>query len=508
MTVHSRTQAQGLQQASQTPPRRSSGVMPTFVALIVGIVVGAAASWPLFFGALDRAAPVVEFGLHSLLPVLGVGCAVLALVIPLTWWWLWRFVGTARGTLEQVVREAAAASHAAADRDAPAAASHAERAVLEALAWYGPIAARRWVVQTALALLVTFGGLIGTALLFRQTLLLGEQNAKLQEQTGLLRDQNSKIDLQTVTAEAQRRAGLAAEMSAILQVVSNLRVVPIDMLAPTGASQIPDALIGRIVAFSRAATPYWVAEVPERPRDGEAPKPRLADRARSPERGQLLLGLVLANVDIPALARAGAYFGGAGLGGAILNGANLSGANLGDADLVSADLRDASLIGANLRSANLKDANLRSANLNGANLRGVDLVGADLRGANLGDVDLVGADLSGANLGNVDLAGANLLGANLTGANLSGASLSPAFMRNASLRRANLIGANLNGADLAGADLSDVIISLAPLLPGQLPVGFPIGWSAPPPGLELFEEQGFVRLRRSITPPPAAPASR
>jgi uncharacterized protein YjbI with pentapeptide repeats len=423
--------------------------MPTFVALIVGIVVGAAASWPLFFGVLDSAVPAVEFGLHVLLPVLGVGCAMLALVVPFTWWWLRRFVRTAQGTLEQVVRETAAASHAATERDAPAAAFHAERAVLEALAWYGPIAARRWVVQTALALLVTFGGLIGTALLFRQTLLLGQQNTKLQEQTLLLRDQNDKLDLQTVTAEAQRRAGLTVELSAILQAVSNLQAVPVGNAeaAITGALQIPRGLTGRIVAFSRAATPYWVAEVPDRPLYDDIPRPRLTDRARSPERGQLLVGLVLANADIPALARAGAYFGGAGLGGAILN----------DVDL-----------------------------------RGVSLRGADLRGAELRGASLNGSDLSGANLNGNDLSGAPLIGANLSGANLSSVLL---------------IGANLSGGDLRDADLRDAVIGRAPLLSGQLPEGFPVGWSGPPPSWEMFEEDVFVHLRRIDTPPPAAPAS-
>jgi len=52
-----------------------------------------------------------------------------------------------------------------------------------------------------LALLIAFGGLIGTALIFRQTALLGEQNKKISEQIDLLAEQNRKLDFQTITAE-------------------------------------------------------------------------------------------------------------------------------------------------------------------------------------------------------------------------------------------------------------------------------------------------------------------
>src|SRR4051812_21502741 len=60
-------------------------------------------------------------------------------------------------------------------------------------------------------------------------------------------------------------------------------------------------LKARIVAFSRAATPYRVIEVPDTLEDIKTPAPRLAPRARSPERGQLLIALILAGIDISGL---------------------------------------------------------------------------------------------------------------------------------------------------------------------------------------------------------------
>jgi hypothetical protein len=169
---------------------------------------------------------------------------------------------------------------------------HASQAFDQALAWYSPIAARRWVVRSALALLISFGGPTGTALLFRQTLLLREQNQKLQEQIVLLRDQNQKLDLQTVTAEAQRRTGLTTELFSILQQTMSLSEAP----SRTGPLVLPRGLTARIIAFSRAAAPYWTAEIPEISGDDGKFIPILARRPRSPERGQLFVGLVSAGV--------------------------------------------------------------------------------------------------------------------------------------------------------------------------------------------------------------------
>ncbi len=183
--------------------------------------MGAALTWVLVT-RIEHAEPLVSV-LRDLLP-LAFGGFVAALVVGLLLgsWWLMRIIGRAAGTLEQIVAEATKAAEAAARRDAPTAVSHAGQAAQEAVGWYAQGAAKRFAVQAALGLFVAFGGLVGTTLLFRQTLLLVEQirkidtqmmllrkqNEKLDAQTGLLSEQNTKIDLQTVTVEAQSgRAG-------------------------------------------------------------------------------------------------------------------------------------------------------------------------------------------------------------------------------------------------------------------------------------------------------------
>jgi hypothetical protein len=250
---------------------------------------------------------------------------------------------------------------------------------------------------------------------------------------------------------------LAAELFSILQEVSQMTPSGEAGERRTEAMQLPSGLVARSVALSRAATRYWTAEVPDRT-SSEVPVPRFADRPRSPERGQLLAGMIAAGVDIPALAEAGTTF-------------------------VDADLREAIL-----QDANLRGAKLRGADLNQANLRSANLVGADLSHTNLGYANLSAAILRGADLSYAYLPSANLMGANLSGADLR-----------AYLREASLIGADLSGARLGGADLRDAYVGV--VRPGQLlPEGFPKGWSAPPDGWELFEDGGMARLRRLSAP--------
>jgi uncharacterized protein YjbI with pentapeptide repeats len=429
--------------------------MPMLVPMVLGLVVGATASWALLYPALEKAVPWVDIFIQIVLPAMGIFVAALMLVVPLAWWAIRRFIKTAHGTLEQVVRKVAAAAQAAAENNTSAATSHAREAALEAVAWYGPVAARRFVVQTALGLLVTFGGLVGTALLFRQTILLGEQNKKLAEQTDLLRnqnekldqqtdlfrEQNTKLDLQTIAAEAQRRAGLSAELFAILEAISRLGV---EVPAGTTSSQqprgqLPRGLQARIIALSHAAAPYRIIEVPE----GRNSIPRRADRDRSPERGQLLVGLVLADIDFTVLAGRITFEG----------------------------------------------ADLRGARLNNAFLPHTFLPGAFLPGADLPDAILTDADLPGAVLTNAVLTKANLILADLAGANLAGADLTDA----------NLTGAKLTDTNLNGADLTHAIVGKT-VAPGKLPDGFPTGWDGPPPGWELYDDSGKARLQRSAAP--------
>lgn len=356
---------------TETWVTRRTDLTHAFALLVVGIVAGILIAWSLLTGDLNEWSFWVNIGIRTLVAIFLMLTLALVIVVPLGLRAVNRFAENANGSLNKFVVEIIAATRAASERNSHDAAAHAERASLEAIAWYGPIVARRWLVQTALALLVAFGGMVGTALLFRQIVLLNEQNKKLEQQTILLKEQNEKIDLQTVTAEAQRRSVLTTELLSILKEVAD---------ASQERKQISATLKSRIIAFSRAATPYWTVEIPaDRP---SVKIPILARRARSPERGQLLVGLAAAGVDFRQLDEA--VFEGADLRRAPLRRAKLIGVQLNGADLSYAELNDADLSKAQLVDADLSFSILLGASFNDETI---------LDSAIIGQVGLLGAIL-------------------------------------------------------------------------------------------------------------------
>lgn len=430
--------------------------------------MGFALAYALFFDELNPSTQQLNSVLIPFLAmVAGMFVAILAAALVFRRWIMPRLINWVRAELGHAVEDAVAVHNTLAEGNLKAALGHVWSGSSKAAVWYSSFLERKITTQLTLGLVIAFGGLVGTVLLFRQTVLLGEQNQKLQEQTALLRDQNTKLDLQTVTAEAQRRAGLLAELFSIVQEVARIRDQinkQLDVRPPNEASEpemeavrLPPGLVARIVAFTRTATQYWTAEVPghrnwsdgfvERTIQGAIERvskvrgltpvptpvlmPRLAERPRSPERGQLLLSLVAADVDIGTLTRAGATFADADLRNAVLTGANLQGA-----DLKGADLRDAYLIGANLRETKLYSANLQRAVLVGADLRQLKVFANDLDGAYLLDAII---------------------------------------------------------ADRHPQD--------------QSPTGLPQTRSMPPPGWELYEQDSLIRLRQANAPPSVPPSS-
>lgn len=437
-------------QASSRPGEQR--VLPLLLATFVGVAIGASASWPLFFGALDRAEPAVDGALHLVLPALATTAALLLLVGPLTWFGVRRFLGRVQGTLSRVTMELAQTSRAMAESDTVRAVNHAEQAVLEALAWYAPVAARRFLFHSALALLVAFGGMLGTVLLFRQTLLMGAQNKMLSEQVELLKDQNEKleqqiklsieqnknveqqidlmkqqnrkIDLQTVTAEAQRRGPLTAELFALLSQATSIQ-------PRNGKIKLTPVLITRIVAFSRSATPYWLVEISE-VTVGEvaSPEPRLTNRARSPERGILLTSLVTAGVDMSGLVQAGVVFVDSDLRNAIIENANFLGLDLSGSDFQGAILHNAKFVKSNLENTNFSNAKLKGVDATKAKFGRANLSHADLTSANLSDADLQdGHFLRPANVNNTDFTDAHLLTLWVGGVDFSTSDLSGTKVR-------------------------------------------------------------------------------
>ncbi len=257
-------------------------------------------------------------------------------------------------------------------------------------AWYSWMNFRRWIVTIFQTLFISFGGVLGTVLLYNQNKLLIQQNQ-------LLTSQNIRLDQQTYLQEADRRSSLIFLMGNLLDAIDN--ELQADRGQP-GVRDLSPQLVGRVIALSASLRPYRYLE-----RDS------LVARELSPERGQLLLSITNSQLDNSTLRQifssadfsfadlSGAVFASEYLAGINLQEADLSGANFFHAELTGADLNRADLSEAILSEATLRKANLSNTDLRQSVLEHNDLRGASLYGVNLQGVDLTTADLRGAYLG-------------------------------------------------------------------------------------------------------------
>jgi uncharacterized protein YjbI with pentapeptide repeats len=266
-------------------------------------------------------------------------------------------------------------------------------------AWYSWMNFRRWVVMAFQTIMVGLAGVLGTILLYNQNKLLTQQNQ-------LLNQQNIRLDQQTYLQEAERRSSLIFLMGNILDEVNDELKEDVGV---KGVRDISPQLIGRVIALSNSLRPYRYLG-----------NDSLVGRELSPERGYLLLAIVSSEIDKSSLRRIyrAADFSFSDLKKAVLSGEFLAGINLTGADLEGVRLDEADLSDANLSDAEMSDAILTNAKLNGGRLRNTilrraNLVSANLSVANLSDADLQRANLSSAILTNVRLNRANLSFADL-----------------------------------------------------------------------------------------------
>lgn len=261
----------------------------------------------------------------------------------------------------------------------------------------------------------------------------------------LLSLQNKRIDQQTLLLEAQRRAGLVTEFTAVVEQVQKEREQTRGARARRAQKGVPEPrlvlsgpTVGRIVALSRSYRPYLyleidgdadaslvVAAVPAAPvaaessglidtlnrslgfdLKGDGERPVMTRVALSPERGQLLIALHNGEVDLEPLTRQSVDFSRADLRNAVLAGARLANANMTRAALAGADLLNVNFTGAFLAGANLSRACLTGVNFSGALMQSVNLSGTSLSRAIIMNAEqLEGADLSGARLEDLYVSG-------------------------------------------------------------------------------------------------------
>jgi uncharacterized protein YjbI with pentapeptide repeats len=248
-------------------------------------------------------------------------------------------------------------------------------------------------------------GMMGFILALLPTYLLWRQNVLIQEQNVYFRDQTEKMREQIAVEEQNTRAVRRAQLLSTIY-------DPGPCTAPDPAEGCPPLANVR----SRAEAALALIQL---------------DRAQGVDQVDLsranLDGARLATADLSKVRLQGARLRranleGLGLRGARLSGADLTGSHLGGADLRGADLTEAVLTDARLNeAADLSNATAQRANFDGAFLRTARLDGADLRGASLRGADFLHATLRGTRLEGADLSGAG----HLEAADLAGATYDP-----------------------------------------------------------------------------------
>ena len=299
---------------------------------------------------------------------------------------------------------------------------------------------RRWGRVAYLSLLIA--SLVFSVLIFRKWQSLASENEDLQ----------TKLKAQNALIAALEEGQLKENMNAVLE-LGRKEMAENDSLSL--------GTIRRMATLSESMQPYQYWE-------GDS----LAEKALSPLRGQLLVGILGLELDSTSWARMAkaTTFEGADLKrthlenmklpGIDLRGAALQDANLSKCQFNGAQLIRANLWGARLDSAVLDSADMRRVHLNWAMLRGASLQKANLNGVSFSDAQMQGANLKGATFQWGEALGTQFVGANMSEVDMLGTDLSRAsFVKVnfswASLKRTILLDTDFTGAEVQGASVEE-----------------------------------------------------
>ncbi|MFZ5482116.1 MAG: pentapeptide repeat-containing protein [Myxococcota bacterium] len=244
-------------------------------------------------------------------------------------------------------------------------------------------------------------GLIGFVLALLPTWLLWRQNILIQEQNVYFRDQTEKMREQIAVEEQNTRAVRRAQLlSTIYDPGPCTPPAPGEACPPLANVRSRAEAALALIQLDRA---IGVEEVDLSRANLDGARLAGADLSRTRLQGARIRRADLESIDLGT-----ARLNGADLTGSHLPGANLRGADLAEAVLAQTRLNEAAdLSHATAQRADFDDAFLRTAQLDGADLRGASLRGADFLHATLRGTRLEGADLTGArHLDAADLAGA------------------------------------------------------------------------------------------------------
>jgi len=266
-----------------------------------------------------------------------------------------------------------------------------------------------------------------------QTYYLKKQNEKFDYQ-------NRRIEQQTFLQEAERRSSLIFLFDNVLDKMDQ------ELIGRTNPQErrLSPQLIGRIVALSIALKPYRFL-------DGDS----ISAQAVSPERGQLLMGLIISNLSRSTYEQ---IFAAGDFSYATLENISLDGHFLRNINLSNSILTNVTMVGADFSNANFTGATLRNvrAFLSGKRNKGalfdfVRFQRSIIDGADFGFCSFKQANFTGARLHNVFFQDALL-----SDVSWSGARLDSLDFKRARLLKLDFLPA-LNTASLKAHNFEDAL---------------------------------------------------
>ncbi|MEM6563234.1 MAG: hypothetical protein AAF665_02240 [Pseudomonadota bacterium] len=126
-------------------------------------------------------------------------------------------------SIEEVAGSLVASVRAAAEKDAEGAAREADKLARVAVGWYAWSSFYRWVIASALGLLLAFASFTGTVLLFEQIRKLEEQTSVMRAQQEVMQAQTSFMENQTARLQEQTEQARMQNEIMTLSLVSELR---------------------------------------------------------------------------------------------------------------------------------------------------------------------------------------------------------------------------------------------------------------------------------------------
>lgn len=197
----------------------------------------------------------------------------------------------------------------------------------------------------------------------------------------ILYQQNELIQTQNSLVEASRNSSYGFQLSAVFDAVDKAKK------NDKGKIFLSKNNIGRIIGLTQSLKPYKILI------DG-----KLTEKTYSPEKTQLLLFLLNANIQNSSLNKV------------------FASADFSHCDLRNANLTKKYMVGINLKNSNLENAELTSSNLNEADLSNTNLQNIQFSNGFANEVIFANADLRSAKITRTYLNNADFTDANVAGA--------------------------------------------------------------------------------------------